>query len=387
MNTFAEKRFRLEARVARACLCFFASGSWHGNFQDYEVSFGSWYAVYVTLTATAMLVFEGFLIVRRFYSATLPGESSIFETLYTMLRLIVAVKVLVTFFIITLSTDTMIQALRAIKRLELSIGFHVRGEEGNGYFWFRRRARVAVYATLLLALAACRGVAVLEETRDMSNREAFLLSAISVIFSVYYGVIGTMAIRLEKYMCVVLSCYLKFQVDDTQHILFSARVTGETRHVVRAIERLRTSLAAVTTIVRKTDKRLRLAVVVNFLGSSIAACVVVHAAFDTRTTSAKLIFTALYAVFTTVAVVDASLTAGDIRTQGAEPQGAPRVGVDALILPESITTGGTAGHHYRRRSILLHGLWIFRRRPINVDFVRGCRYDLLAHPRAIWPQV
>ncbi|KAL3183718.1 hypothetical protein MRX96_033799 [Rhipicephalus microplus] len=280
MNAFAEQRFRLEARLARACLCFFASGSWHGNFEDYVVtSFRSSYAVYVTLTATAMLVFEGFLMLRCFYSVTPPGESSFIENLYTVLRLIITVKVLVTLFIVNLSTDAMVQALQAAKRLELSIGFLFAG---------RRRRR------LLLVQAPCENSRICHAATGPS-----CLPRRS---------------RLARDARHVHPDGLP-SVDGTQHILFGAHATGETRRAVRAIERLRTSLLAVTTIVRKTDKRLRPAVVVDFLCSAIAACAVVHAAFYARATSAKLFFTALYAISTSMSVVDASLSAGDIRTQ------------------------------------------------------------------------
>ncbi|KAK8781674.1 hypothetical protein V5799_016985 [Amblyomma americanum] len=311
MDSFAEERFRFQARVARGFGCFFVSRAWDGSFDDYEADFSIYYAAYVVVVTVAMITYEAFMAIHRILSL-MTTAPSFFENLYSLLHLTVATEVLVNFLVLNFNTPTIVEALRAVKRLETSMNFRLQDDE---YFWMKRGFRVALFTMTVLAAALCRGFAIAEGTRNLQGTVAFFLTALSVVFTVCYGVIGALVLLHEKYFCVVLSRFVEFQAESTKKVLCSPHSSEGAKDVTRAIQRLRSSFAVVTDIVRQVDKSLRFAVVVHFLCSAIAVCIVVYALFAAETSWGKLFFTVLYAIFNSVPVVDASFSAGDIRAE------------------------------------------------------------------------
>ncbi|KAK8781668.1 hypothetical protein V5799_016989 [Amblyomma americanum] len=312
MDSFAEERFHLQARVARVFGCFFVSRAWDGSFDDYEADFSIYYAAYVVVVTVAMITYEAFMGIQHYLLLT--NFSSFFETLYSLLHLIVAVKVMVNFLVLNFNTPTIVAALRAVKRMELSINFRFQDDE---CFWIKRRLSVVLFTVLLLALSLCRGFAIAEGTRNLQGTVAFFLTALSIVFTVCYGVIGALVLLHEKYFCVVLSRFVEFQAESTKKALCSPHSSERAKDVTGEIQRLRSSFAVVTDIVRQVDKSLRFAVVVHFLCSAIAVCIVVYALFAAETSRGKLFFTVLYAIFTSVLIVDVSLSASEIRAEAA----------------------------------------------------------------------
>ncbi|KAK8782814.1 hypothetical protein V5799_015843 [Amblyomma americanum] len=237
-----------------------------------------------------------------------------FEKLYISLHLIMRVKILTNFLFFIAGTRTFVEALRALKRLERSIGFTY--QDKRGHFWFRRHLRGILFVTVLTVCAWQRGVTVTDVTRDLPPTMTLLLKVLSMVFSLYYGFITAMAAIIEKYFCVVLAHYVKFLVARTKgQLLKLPAFVHHTEDVANAVDRLRANYHDVTMIVRDVDNWLRYAVVINFLCSALIGCVVAYAAFDSQASREKFSLTALYAALTFMVMVDASLSTGDLKTE------------------------------------------------------------------------
>ncbi|XP_070383253.1 uncharacterized protein [Dermacentor albipictus] len=335
MTSFAEQRFLAEARIARACGCFFVPNAWRGvAFDRCEVDFSSWYSAYVAVTVIVAVTGEVYLFVRQ-VSGPAAYIEDFFEKLYFAMHILVAVKILTNLSFFVAGNRTFVEALRDVKRLERSIGF--RFPEEGSWARLRRRLRLVLFAVVVLCFGLSRAFTVVDVARDMAA--PWFLPLATGAFSLLYGVVELMVVITERYFCVVLSRYVQFQVGRAHELLggsgmFSTLQT--TRDLVGAVDRLRASMAAVARIVRKVDDWLRFAVLVNFLISALSACVVAYAVVSTHISTEKLLCTAAYATLTCLSIADASLSAGDVKEQALKLK-AVLDSVSVLNLPPRVT--------------------------------------------------
>ncbi|XP_077548790.1 uncharacterized protein LOC144162193 [Haemaphysalis longicornis] len=145
---------------------------------------------------------------------------------------------------------------------------------------------------------------------------AWTLRTLSGIFIMYYLVIGSMVLFLERYLCVVLSNYLSYQVGAAKDIVRRAVRDGEAQRLAFDVDRIRFSYVATAKIVSQVDSWLRYALVVVFMCSTFVVCMIVYAIFAGNPPSSMVLGTAFYAMFTYLAIVDVALSASDIKTQG-----------------------------------------------------------------------
>ncbi|KAL1425265.1 hypothetical protein MTO96_019413 [Rhipicephalus appendiculatus] len=315
MASFAEQYFHTDARIARFFCCFFVPNAWRSvAFERSEVVFCSWYSAYVAVIAISAIMLEGYLFSLRVFGRA-ANAYDFFEKLYITLQVLVGVKVLNNLGFIVFGNRVFVEALRDLKRLERSIGFRFREESST--FWWKRHLQLLTFAAVVLFFGFTRALAVYEVVKETPAPQ--VLAAMSGAFSLYYGVIESMVVIVERYFCVVLSRYVQFQVDRTRELLCDSgsalQHQRSTRHLATAVDRLRASMASVAKIVRKVDEWLRCAVVVNFVISALVVCIMAYAVVSKHTSAQKLLATTAYSTLTCLSIAYASLSAGDIKEQ------------------------------------------------------------------------
>ncbi|XP_075727149.1 uncharacterized protein LOC142768805 [Rhipicephalus microplus] len=201
-----------------------------------------------------------------------------------------------------------------------------------------RRLKWIAFAGVVLLFGFTRSLAVYEVVKETPAPQ--VLAATSGVFSLYYGVIESMVVIIERYFCVVLSHYVRFQVDRTRELLCDSgsdlQHQRSTRHLAIAVDRLRASMASVVKIVRKVDEWLRCAVVVNFVISAIVMCIMAYAVVSRHTTTHKLLATTAYSILACLSIAYASLSAGDIKEQALKLK-AVLDSASVIDLPPTVT--------------------------------------------------
>ncbi|KAH9366433.1 hypothetical protein HPB48_006066 [Haemaphysalis longicornis] len=298
--------------MARVGGCLFVSGASGSNFEHYEPSIKFLYLAYVIFMAVIVCTFESCMIARR-VSLLEPGKDNFFEKLFISLHLIDAVKVLTNFFCLSAGTSELVNVLRALKKLEFSIGFQSQDNIRSRAY---RYGRIVGFGVPMTMCGLCRVFVMAKLTADLPAVMAWTLRTLSGIFIMYYLVIGSMVLFLERYLCVVLSNYLSYQVGAAKEIVRRAVRDGEAQRLAFDVDRIRLSYVATAKIVSQVDSWLRYALVVVFMCSTFVVCMIVYAIFAGDPPSSMVLGTAFYAMFTYLAIVDVALSASDIKTQG-----------------------------------------------------------------------